>query len=1017
MKNISFYKSRHLYIYPLVFGCYLFFMPAIAKNPLMNFSSNLNSSMQQQQEHVQGTITDSKGTLPGVSVSVKGKSTRAITNDKGQYIIEATGSDILVFTFVGYKTLTIEVNNRSRVDGQLFEDLTALQEVVVNAGYYTVKERERTGSIAKITAKDIERQPVTNILATMQGRMAGVNITQTTGVPGGGFNIQIRGRNSLRLDGNSPLYIIDGIPAFTENLGNTTLSGAILPGAGISPLTGINPSDIESIEILKDADATSIYGSRGANGVVLITTKKGKAGKTKFSLNAYTGTSHVTRLPRLMNTQQYLEMRREAYANDGITPLPATAYDVNGTWDQNRYTDWQKELIGGTALTHSMDASLSGGDNNTQFIIRGTHYKETTVFPGDFSDNKSALHFNINHKTDNNKFTVNLGGNYVTDKNNLLATDITSSVAYIAPNAPALYDENGNLNWENSTWTNPLAQLNAKYLAKTNNLTMTSVLGYKILPELELKANLGFTDTRLEESRKVPSTIYDPAYGLGSAYSYALRSNSKQQSWNIEPQLSWDHNIGKGNLKILAGTTFQERTTNMLGVLGYGFSNNNLINNLAAASTVAILNNSTTTYRYNALFGRINYSYDDKYIFNLTGRRDGSSRFGTGKRFADFAALGAAWLFYKEGLVKNALPFLSFGKLRASYGTTGSDQIGDYQFLDTYGATGLGYQGIISLQPLRLYNPDFSWETNKKLEVALDLGFINDRIFLTAAHYRNRSSSQLVGIPLPGTTGFSSIQANLNATVQNTGWEFGLKTVNFQDKDFRWSTSLNVSFERNKLIDFPNLEGSTYANSYVIGQPLSIRKLYHFTGVNPQTGISEYEDYNGDGVITQDDAKKIVYLSPDYYGGLQNSFTYKNWDVDFLFQFVKQQGVNYNGTIYLPGSMANQPVEVLDRWQQPGDTNTGQLYTAGYNSAASTAFQNLSISDAAISDASYIRLKNVSVSYNIPVLAAKGYACRIYLQAQNLLTITHYKGPDPENQSYGQLPPLRVITMGMQLNL
>jgi len=1016
MKNISFYTGKQLLIYPIVFGLYLFLVSAQARNPLGELKKFSLESLEQQQQ-VTGVVRDAKGVLPGVSITVKGKNAGGITNEKGDYLVLAKVTDTLVFSFVGYKTITIAVNNRSKIDVQLLEDLTALQEVVVNAGYYTVKESERTGSIVKITSKDIDRQPVANVLATMQGRMAGVNITQTTGVPGGGFDVQIRGQNSIRADGNSPLYIIDGIPAYSQSLGNSNLSAGILPS--VSALNAINPSDIESIEILKDADATSIYGSRGSNGVVLITTKKGKSGKTQFLLNSYTGAAKITRKLDLMNTQQYLEMRREAFKNDGITDIPSYANDLNGTWDQNRYTDWQEELIGKTALTQSISAGLSGGNNNTQFIIRGTNYRESTVFPGDFSDRKSALHFKIDHKSDNNRVISSLSGDYVNDKNDLLATDLSNQAYSLAPNAPALYDSNGNLNWENSTWANPLRLLNQTYLAKTKNLTISGVLGYKLFHNLEVKSNFGFTDTNLEETRLTPSTIYDPAYGLTSSSSTANKNIANQNSWSIEPQISWNQNfLRKGNLNILAGATFQERNSSRLGLSASNFSSNSLINNFAAASRVVISGADNVTYRYNAVFGRINYNYDGKYIFNLTGRRDGSSRFGPGNRFSNFAAIGGAWLFHKEEFVNELIPFLSFGKLRSSYGTTGSDQIGDYQFLNTYGSSGISYQGTIGLQPLRLYNPNFSWETNKKLELAIDLGFLNDHIFFSLAHYRNRSSSQLAGIPLPGTTGFNSIQANLDATVQNIGWEFELRTLNFQDKKFRWSTSLNLTIPRNKLINFPNLQGSTYANQYVIGEPLGIRKLYNFIGVDSSTGLYKFEDYNNDGIISNlEDRQKIANFSPDYFGGLQNSLSYNNWELNFLFQYVKQQGINYVYMTGTPGVLGNQPVDVLDRWQQSGDTNPIQAYTAGFNNDALTSYSNFGNSTGIITDASFIRLKNVSLSYTLPSMWTEKVGCRVYLQAQNLLTITHFKGADPENQSFGRLPPLRVITIGAELTL
>lgn len=972
----------------------------------------------QAQTTIKGTTTDANGTLPGVTISVQNKPTTTFSDENGNYTIAVLPTDILVFSFIGYKTTEIPVANRTTINSKLEEDTTTLKEVIVNAGYYSVKDKERTGSIAKVTAKDIEKQPVTNVLATLQGRMAGVNITQTTGVPGGGFDIQIRGRNSIRTEGNQPLYIVDGLPFASESLGNTNISGAILPGAGINPLNNINPSDIESIEILKDADATAIYGSRGANGVVLITTKKGKKGKTQFSFNTYTGAGTITRRLKLLNTQQYLSMREEAFANDGITTLPPWAYDVNGTWDRNRYTDWQKELIGGTATSRNVELGVSGGTGTTQFLIRGTNFQETTVFPGDFSYGKSALHFNINHTSEDNRFTINLSGNYVADKNNLLSTDLTRNATTLAPNAPALYDENENLNWESGTWENPLRLLQGKYLAKTKGLYLGGVVGYKIRSNIEFKTALGYNDTKVEESSTTPHTIYNPAFGLTSAASTSMVSNSNQQSWSIEPQLNFQKSFAKSKLNLLIGSTFQERTATQLAVFASGFTSNSLITNLSAASFTQIMNNATAMYRYNAVFGRANYSINDKYFFNLTGRRDGSSRFGSGNRFANFSALGTAWIFSKETAINKALPFLSFGKLRASYGTTGSDQIGDYQFLNTYTPTGIAYNGTIGLEPARLFNPNFSWEVNKKLEMALDLGFFNDRIFLTTAFFKNRSSNQLVGIPLPGTTGFNSIQANLDATVENSGLEIEVRNNNFSRTNFKWTTSWNLTIPKNKLIAFPNLEGSVYANQYAIGQSLSIRKVYEFTGVNPTTGIYEFKDFNGDGLLTAtEDQQKIVDTAPEFFGGVQNSLTYKNWQLDFLVQFVKQVGINTNAVADLPGSASNMTTDVLDHWQQPGDTNPTQVYTAGFNDAAVNAFYTYyASSDAALSDASYIRVKNLSLSYTLPNTILKKGSCKLYFQAQNLLTFTKFKGADPENQSQGRLPTLRVVTIGTQLN-
>lgn len=969
----------------------------------------------QQQQPVTGTVTDASGALPGVSITIKGTTNGTFSDQNGYYSVKANQNDVLVFSFIGYKTYEVAITDSTVIDVIMTEDATEIEGVVINAGYYSVKDRERTGSIARVTSKDIENQPVSNPLAAMQGRMAGVNITQSTGVPGGGFDIQIRGINSLRVEGNEPLYIIDGVPYSSQTLGDTQISGGILAGA-FSPLNSINPSDIESIEVLKDADATAIYGSRGANGVVLITTKKGKEGKTKFSVHSYSGIGNVTRTMKMMNTEQYLAMRREAFANDGITTYPANAYDVNGTWDENRYTDWQKELIGGTAYFNNLQATISGGSSSTQYLVSGTYRKETTVFPGEDHYNKIAVQSNLTHRSDDDKFNLNLSVSYSSDKNTIQANDLTLQAYRLAPNAPSLYDSEGNLNWENGTFDNPLANSLSQYENLTSNLIANSVISYKVLPNLELKTSLGYNDTSLKETRTMPSTMYNPAFGVTSANSMLFLNNGARSSWIIEPQINWTNQWSEHKLNVLLGTTFQSQKSNRLSQMGMGFVSNNLIYSLGGATIVQVTGDQVSEYKYQAFFGRINYTFQDKYIINLTGRRDGSSRFGTKNRFANFGAVGATWLFSKENFITNNISWLSFGKLRGSYGTTGSDQIGDYQFLDTYSISGNIYNGITGLRPTRLFNPSFGWETNKKLEFAAELGFLDDRIFLTTAWYRNRSSSQLVGIPLPATTGFTSIQANLDASIQNTGIETELRTVNFRNKDFSWVTTFNITIPRNKLLRFEGLEGSSYANTYVIGESVNILKLYHYLGIDPVTGTYQFEDYDNDGQITLSDRQYISDISQKWFGGFGNQISYKNWQLDFLFQFVKQNGRNYIYASGLTGTMVNMPVYALNHWPDNGASSEIQIYSTGANVEALNSHSWYRFSNAAISDASFIRLKNISLSYKIPSTWSETFSGTVYLQGQNLLTFTKYRGADPENQSVFYLPPLRQYTLGVQLN-
>jgi TonB-linked SusC/RagA family outer membrane protein len=961
---------------------------------------------------ITGTVSDSQGVMPGVTVSVKGKSTTTVTNYDGTYSLTASTTDILVFSFIGYKTLTVPIAGRTAVNVQLQEDATQLQEVKINAGYYTVKESERTGSIAKITSKDIENQPVTNVLAAMQGRMAGVNITQTTGTPGGGFSVQIRGLNSVRTAGNNPLYIIDGIPYSTDAIG----SGQNATGfpSRLSPLNSINPDQIDSIEVLKDADATAIYGSRGANGVVLITTKKGKQGKTKFTTNLSTGAGTVTRFIDLVNTEQYIAMRKEAFVNDGITQYPEAAYDINGTWDQTRYTNWQKALLGGTSLISELQSSVSGGSAQTQFLMSGNFNKQTTIYPGDFVYKKANVHLNINHESEDKKFRTSFSAGYTLQDNNQSRIDLNTTALQLAPNAPALYGENGELNWENSTFNNPLANFVGGYNAKTHDLLASSLLSYRISDAFEIRSNFGYSTIYNDEVNGLPSTMFDPASDTGPEFSTLIVGRNTRKTWIAEPQINWKRQFKNIAVDVLAGSTFQSQTSTQLVQVGQGFSSNSLLYNIASATTVTIPANDETQYKYQALFGRINLNWKERYIVNLTGRRDGSSRFGPGKQYANFGAVGAAWLFSKERFTE-LIPVLSFGKIRASYGVTGNDQIGDYQFLDTYGSTGVNYGGTIGLQPTRLYNPAFGWETNKKFEVALEVGFFKDRVFLTAGWYKNRSSNQLTGIPLPGTTGFTVLQSNLDALVENKGTEFTLRTVNLENSVLTWSTNLNLTLERNTLLEYPDLDTSTFRNTYVIGEPLNIKKVYHFTGVDSQTGIYTFEDKNGDGLYTtKDDKTDVRDFNPEFYGGLQNTVKYKHWQLDFLFQFVKQLNYNGDAAYTLPGSMFNQPVSALDHWKQPGDIASHQIYTDGSNATAVAAYDRYLASDAVISDASYIRLKNISISYDLPEKILKNMRCRIFMEGQNVLTFTKYQGADPEFKSVGYLPPLRILTAGLQ---
>lgn len=950
--------------------------------------------------------------LAGVNIIVKGTTIGTTTDSDGKYTIRADDHQVLVFSFIGYAAVETQVNGRGLIDIILQEDIRSLNEVVVNAGYWEVKDKEQTGNIAKVNSEDMQRQPVGNPLAALEGRMAGVYIQQGSGVPGSSFTIQIRGRNSLRADGNDPLYVIDGVPFISTPLGSVS-SNLITTGG--SPLNNINPSDIESIEVLKDADATSVYGSRGSNGVVLITTKKGKAGKTDFSVNFYSGTGAVSQKINLLNTQQYLTMRKEAFQNDLRSITQTNAPDLL-LWDTTRYTDWQKKLIGGSSRITNAQASISGGSSNTQFLLSSGYYRETTVFPGDYSDQKFSSHLNVTHRSTNDKFKAVITSSVVFDNNKLPYEDLTASAITLPPNAPPVYDDNGDLVWSTG-FSNPYGNLLRKFQTRTTNLISNGMMSYEITKGLNVKANLGYNILTMDEVVTFPIASNNPADGITQGSSSF--SNKSINTWIVEPQVEYTTTLGEGRLTSLVGSTFQSTERKGETIFANGFSSDALLENIKAATSLTIESADQTRYRYNGVFGRINYNWQDKYIINLTARRDGSSGFGPDKRFANFGAAGVAWIFSNEGFLRNTA-LLSFGKIRGSYGTSGSDQIGDYQYLDTYSSTSYPYSGVSGLVPSRLANSDYAWEINKKLEVALDLGFAKDRIQLSVSKYINRSSNQLVGYALPVTTGFTTVQYNLPATVENEGWEIQVSTKNFTAENFSWTTAINFTLPTTILVDYPNISGSSYANTYEVGKSLFIKKAFHYLGVDPETGIYAYEDRdgNGNGLDYPADLQALKEISQTFYGGISNGFRYRSFQLDFLFQFVKQTGESYYGYLAPPGMRSNQPGTVMDRWQEPGDIAGVQMFTTRYSTAAGDTYSYAYAGDNNIVDASFIRLKNVSASWQFEgkwLQKAALENCKIYLLAQNLFTITDYVGLDPENQSFTKLPPIRTVTAGIQL--
>lgn len=986
---------------------------------------------------IRGMVYDERGRpMPGVTVKTKDERRITLTDKDGIFFLKGVdGRAVLVFSAVGYLTQEVNANDAVVLNIRMVLSNTKLDEVQVIA-YGETTKRLNTGNVTTVSAKEIAQQPVTNPLLALQGRVPGLVITQANGFAGSGISVAIRGQNSIQ-SGNDPLYVIDGVP-YTSQLVNGL--GDILgrssnqpqpitntPQNG-NPLSFINPADIESISVLKDAGATAIYGSRGANGVILITTKRGKAGETKVDMNVEQGFSSLGRKVKLLNTPEYLQMRKEALKNDGFTAdIYNGDYDLL-EWDQNKNTDWQEKLLGKTAQYTNVQGNISGGTEFTQFLIGAGYNRQTNIFPGDFADQKASMHFNVSNFSPNRRFKASLTGSYSFDDNLLPQSDFTRVALSLPPNAPDLLNPDGSVNWAPSSTgysslfgNNPYAALLQTFQNRTNNLVASSVLSYEILPGLNIRSNFGYTNMQTKQQNTYPLMAQAPESRTYST-NYAIQNTSNISSWIIEPQLTFKKVIGKGTLEALLGSTFQQSNRDGVQIRSDGYSNPANLGAITYASSITSNNFIQSIYKYNAVFARLNFNWADKYLVDLTARRDGTSRFGANNKFHNFGAAGLGWMFSKEDFFTEQMSFLSYGKLRASYGTTGSDQIGDYQYLNLYGSvyTPVPYQGSVGLAPSRLPNPDLQWELTKKFEVALETGFLNDRILFTGGYSDNRSSNQLLGYNLPYLTGFSSIQTNFPATVQNNSWEFSLSTTNLRKKDFSWISNFNLTIPQNKLLAFQNLESSTYAKSLVIGQPTSIRKAFHFEGVDPQLGYYTFTaaqdrfnpDYNTDQNV-------IVNTLPKFYGGFQNTITYKSFSLDFLFQFAKQTGMSSLYGSDMPGEFGNQLVSVLNRWQPPGANTNIQQFSTDY-SKGGKSFYAIGSSDAAYEDLMYAKLRNLSLSWQIKENWAQAMhlkTVRVFVQGQNLWTITKYKGADPEASGSSALPPLRVVTMGLQVSL
>jgi len=980
-----------------------------------------------------GVVTDEQNKpLAGVNIRFSDGAGGSITDEHGGFHLIPKSTDaLLLISYLGYKKQELAIKGLKNPLKIVMEpESNSLDQIQILA-YGTTTRRLNTGSVTTITAEDIAKNPVTNVLQAIQGKVPGMFVQQYSGRPGTAYSVEIRGRNSISNAnsgrGTPPLFIVDGVAYPFDNLPvlANDLPNILRGGNGLDFL---NPAMIESMEILKDADATAIYGSRGAYGVILITTKKGKAGSPSLNINLKNGFDTRGVMPEMLTTSEYLALRREAFANDGVTPQAADL-DVNGTWPEDRYTNWPDIFYKSKAFTSMSNLNYTGGSDLVHYLLGGTYNLKQDILSAKGSNRSGGLNFNVNTSTKDNKFYLGLTGSYTSTVNDNVPYDFaaasgSTNAMIAAPNAPLLYLEDGRLNWE--TGENPANQFNKIYKNTTNNLLSNLDVRYTPVKGLNLKTTIGYNILSAKEISGQPSTFYNPA----SAYVTTSTLNTFNiRTITIDPNVSYTHPLfSKGNITVTTGATLQDKLQYATTITGNDFLSDDLLYN----PTFADQDDISSTYtqqpnRYLGFFGIVNYNWADKYIVNLSGRRDGSTRFGEDRQFGNFGSAAAAWIFSEESWFKDHLGFINFAKIRASIGTSGGDNIGDYVYLSTYSNAG-NYQGNIALRPDRLANPNLQWETSKKEDINLTMEFLKGRIGIDASYYRNKTSNQLVNQFLSTVTGFSGIPINSPAIIRNWGYEIVLNTKNINKDDFKWSTVLNVSIPRNKLVAYPNLEVITNTN-YVVGKSVTGIKLFEYAGVNPETGnynfykngeIGEWTLFSGGSLDPNTDRTEFIDLSPKYYGGIQNNFRYKNITLDVFFSFTNRMGRNFLGSqTYVAGARYQNTSNVFeDRWRQPGDQT--DIPRATQNVAVGWLSQsNFTQSTGAYSRATYARLQNVNISYLFPSTFLERFRLKglsVFVQGQNLLTISKYGDLDPENLGIGTAP-LRTFTGGLNITL
>jgi TonB-linked SusC/RagA family outer membrane protein len=981
-------------------------------------------SQQRNATQVQGKVTDASGEgLPGVNIHLKGSNTGTITDAQGNFLIEARPDAVLIASFIGYITQEVRPGNQGSIAISLVTDQRQLNEVVV-VGYGTQERKNLIGSISKVDPTDVKTIPVGSFDAQLQGKVPGVQITSNTGVPGEAVTVRVRGATSINGD-NDPLYVIDGV-FMNSNSMQTIGTG----GKATSPIADINPNDIESLEILRDAEATALYGSRGANGVILITTKRGKFNqKPKVSLNASYGWAKAEKLWDLTTGPQHAQLVNEWWINTGKDtpslnrneanrPFRPTSEGGRGLPEEQQTYDRLGEIFQ-TAPVQNYDLSVAGGTATTKYYIGGGYNNQESILKP-ITFNRASFKVNLDQKI-SDKIQIGVSNSFArTFRNQARAGDGPAGgllqAALHTPTYLSPVNENGEL--VGRAGFDNVSLLLQHYDVKSVSLRYIGNLYAEadILPNLKFRTSWGLDYNNYDENEYWNTFLIS-----GSPNGLATANNGQATTWINEQTLSYRQKIGsKHSFGILIGNTVQSDVNTGTTSTGRGFANNSFKLISSAATTTG--SSSWSKKNLASFFSRIDYNYGGKYLIDFSIRADGSSSFGADRRWGYFPSVGGAWRIKQERFLKD-VKALSDLKIRASYGVTGNQNgLGSFAALGLWGS-GSSYQGNPGIAPQQLANPDLQWERTNQFNAGADIAFFGDRLGVEVNVYRKYTSNGLLSLTLPATTGFGSYRSNTDE-ISNKGFELAIRSVNFQNNVFSWTSSFNIARNVNKIekLENPLEYGSRSLILLQQGQPLYSFWVYKQLYVDPQTGNTVYEDVNKDGKITVADRQIDGSIWPKFFGGLTNTITYKGFDVNAFLAFQYGNKVYNHNKFFGEGGGARDAARVIfasnnDRWQKPGDiTDVPRPDGVNVNNYRDGGSRWLE-------DGSFIRLRSLAIGYTIPV--PRITSLRIYVTGTNLFTITKYTGLDPESSAssaqneqgidLGTPPQPRSILVGVNL--